>query len=170
MLGRLIGAVLGPFESYLTMRGVKTLALRFERQCQNARKLAEWLARHPCVERVYYCADSQHPDAEAIQHLFAPELFGAILSFEITDADKAAVMEFMDGLKMIVPGTSLGDVHTLLLYPAMSSHRDISPKMRERMGIRDNLVRVAAGIEAADDIMADLEQALRGRCASAASQ
>ena len=169
-LGRLIGAVLGPFESYLTMRGTKTLALRFERQCRNARTLAEWLETHPCVERVYYCADPQHPDSEAIQQLFAPGLFGAILSFEIKDADKAAVMQFMDGLKMIVPGTSLGDVHTLLLYPAMASHRDISPKMRERMGIRDNLVRVAAGIEAVEDIMADLDQALRGRCVSAASQ
>jgi cystathionine gamma-synthase len=68
----------------------------------------------------------------------------------------------MTRLKMIVPGTSLGDVHTLLLYPAMASHRDIAPKMRERMGIRENLVRVAAGIEAVEDIYADLDSALRG--------
>jgi cystathionine gamma-synthase/methionine-gamma-lyase len=66
----------------------------------------------------------------------------------------------MDRLKMIVPGTSLGDVHTLLLYPVSASHRNVSPKMRERMGIRENLVRVAAGIEAAEDIIADLDQAL----------
>ena len=71
-------------------------------------------------------------------------------------------MAFMNRLKLIVPGSSLGDVHTLLLYPVMSSHRDVSPKMRERMGIRENLVRVAAGIEAVDDIMADLDAALRG--------
>ena len=159
-LARVAGPVLGPFESYLTMRGIKTLAVRFERQCHNAKQLAEWLTTHPCVDRVYYCSDPNHPDACAIKHLFAPGLFGAILSFEIKDADKAAVMAFMDRLKMIVPGTSLGDVHTLLLYPAIASHRDISPKMRERMGIRENLVRVAVGIEAVEDIIADLDSAL----------
>ncbi len=161
-LSRVVGGTLGPFESYLTMRGIKTLAVRFERQCQNARKLAECLAHHPCVERVYYCSDPRHPDAATIQRLFRPGLFGAILSFEIRDADRAAVMEFMNRLKLVVPGSSLGDVHTLLLYPVMASHRDISPKMRERMGIRENLVRVAAGIEAVDDILADLDAALRG--------
>lgn len=160
-LARVAGPVLGPFESYLTMRGIKTLAIRFERQCQNAKILAERLAAHPGVDRVYYCADPNHPDAGTIRKLFTPGIYGAILSFEINGADKAAVMAFMDRLKMIVPGTSLGDVHTLLLYPAIASHRDISPKMRERMGIRENLVRVAAGIEAVDDIMADLDGALR---------
>ncbi|MDQ2775060.1 MAG: PLP-dependent aspartate aminotransferase family protein [Acidobacteriota bacterium] len=159
-LSRIAGPVLGPFESYLTMRGLKTLALRFERQCQNANKLAEWLMHHPSVERVFYCSDPNHPDAEAIGTLFAPGLYSAILSFEIKDADKNAVLSFMDRLKMIVPGTSLGDVHTLLLYPTMASHRDISPKLRERMGIRENLVRLAVGIEAADDIVSDLDQAL----------
>jgi cystathionine gamma-synthase/methionine-gamma-lyase len=88
-------------------------------------------------------------------------LFGAILSFEIKGADKASVMQFMNRLKLVVPGTSLGDVHSLLLYPVIASHRDIAPKMRERLGIKDNLVRVAAGIEAVEDIMADLDAALR---------
>lgn len=161
-LARVGGPVLGPFESYLTMRGIKTLAVRFERQCQNAKAIAEWLSGHPCVDRVYYCSDPNHPDACAIKHLFKPGMYGAILSFEIKGADKAAVMAFMDRLKMIVAGTSLGDVHTLLLYPTIASHRDISPKMRQRMGIRENLVRVAAGIEAVEDIMADLDGALRG--------
>lgn len=160
-LSRILGPVLGPFESYLTMRGIKTLAVRFERQCENARILAQWLTSHPCVERVYYCSDPAHPDAEAIRQLFAPGLFGAILSFEIRGANSASVMAFMDRLSMIVRGTSLGDVHTLLLYPFMSSHREVSPKMRERMGIRENLVRLAAGIENVDDIIADLDHALR---------
>jgi cystathionine beta-lyase/cystathionine gamma-synthase len=161
MISRISGPVLGPFESYLTMRGIKTLAVRFERQCQNAKKIAEWLGSHPCIERVYYCADPKHPDAEAIRQFFAPGLFGAILSFEIRGATKNSVMSFMDRLKMVVPGTSLGDVHSLLLYPIMASHRDVSPKMRERMGIRENLVRVAAGIENVDDIIEDLDQALK---------
>jgi cystathionine beta-lyase/cystathionine gamma-synthase len=161
-LSRVAGPALGPFESYLTMRGIKTLAVRFERQCQNAKAIAEWLSGHPCVDRVHYCSDPNHPDACAIKHLFNPAMYGAILSFEIKGADKAGVMAFMDRLRMIVAGTSLGDVHTLLLYPTIASHRDISPKMRQRMGIRENLVRVAAGIEAVEDIMSDLDGALRG--------
>jgi cystathionine beta-lyase/cystathionine gamma-synthase len=160
MLSRIIGPVLGPFESYLTMRGIKTLALRFQRQCENAKILAQWLGTHPCVERVYACSDPKHPDAETISQLFVPGLFGAILSFEIKDANRESVMAFMDRLEMIVCGTSLGDVHTLLLYPIISSHRDVSPKMRERMGIRENLVRLAVGIESVEDIIADLDRAL----------
>lgn len=163
-IARIAGPLLGAFESYLTMRGMKTLALRFERQCQNAQALADWLSTHPCVERVYHCSRADHPDREAIQRCFSAGFFGAILSFEIKGAQKADVLGFMDRLKMIVPGTSLGDVHSLLLYPLIASHRTISPKMRERMGIRDNLVRVAAGIEHLDDIKADLDQALRGHC------
>ncbi len=160
-ISRITGPVLGPFEAYLTMRGIKTLALRFARQCENACKVASWLKSHPNVDRVNYPADPSHPDAADIKRLFSPGLFGAIVSFEIKGADKPKVMSFMDRLNMIVPGTSLGDVHTLLLYPVMASHRDVSPRMRERMGIRENLVRVSLGIEAAEDIISDLDQALR---------
>jgi cystathionine gamma-synthase/methionine-gamma-lyase len=159
-ISRLVGPVLGPFESYLTMRGIKTLALRFERQCRNAKALAEWLTLHPRVERVYYCSDPDHPDAAQIRKYFAPGLYGAILSFEIKEMAREQILAFMDKLKLVVPGTSLGDVHTLLLYPWSASHRNVSPKMRERMGIKENLVRVAAGIEAIEDIIADLAQAL----------
>ncbi len=159
-LARISGPMLGPFESYLTMRGMKTLALRFERQCQNAKALACWLAQHAGVERVYHCSDPNHPDADVIRDSFTPGLFGAILSFEIRGADKSAILKFMDSLGMIVPGTSLGDVHTLLLYPQIASHRNLSPKTRERLGIRENLVRIAVGIEHIDDIKADLDQAL----------
>jgi cystathionine beta-lyase/cystathionine gamma-synthase len=160
MLSRVVGGTLGPFESYLTMRGMKTLALRFERQCENAAALAKWLCSHPMVERVHYCGDPNHPDAATIRKSFAPGLYGAVLSFEIRGADRAAVMQFMNRLKLVVPGTSLGDVHTLLLYPVIASHRDVAPKLRERQGIRDNLVRISAGIEAFEDIQADLDAAL----------
>jgi cystathionine gamma-synthase/methionine-gamma-lyase len=159
-LSRVIGPVLGPFECYLTMRGIKTFALRMERQCANACRVANWLASHPRVERVYFTGDPAHPDAATIRRVFPANLYGAMVSFEIRDAGKQEVFRFMDGLKMIVRATSLGDVHTMMLYPAMSSHREISPKHRERMGIRDNLVRLSVGIEAADDIVADLAQAL----------
>lgn len=159
-LSRVVGPVLGPFECYLTMRGIKTFPLRMERQCANACRVAGWLASHPRVERVYFTGDPAHPDAATIRRVFPANLYGAMVSFEIRGAGREAIFAFMDGLKMIVRATSLGDVHTMMLYPSMSSHREISPKHRERMGIRDNLVRLSVGIEAADDIIADLAQAL----------
>ena len=159
-LSRTIGPVLGPFESYLAMRGIKTFPLRMERQCANARLVADWLAAHGRVERVYFTGDPAHPDAAAIRRLFPPGLFGAMVSFEVRGAGKPEIFRFMDALKTIVRATSLGDVHSMMLYPAMSSHRELSPKHRERMGIRDNLVRLSVGIEAPEDIIGDLEQAL----------
>jgi len=159
-LSRTLGPVLGPFESYLTMRGIKTFPLRMERQCANACRLAAWLGSHPKVERVYFPADPAHPDSAAIRRLFAPNLYGAIVSFEVKDAGREDIFRFMNRLGMIVPATSLGDVHSMMLYPVMSSHRDISPKHRERMGIRESLVRLSVGIEAPEDIVADLDRAL----------
>lgn len=159
-LGRSIGPVLGPFECYLTMRGIKTFPLRMERQCANACRVASWLSSHPKVERVYFTGDPAHPDAAAIRRLFPPNLYGAIVSFEVKGAGREEVFRFMDALEMVVRATSLGDVHTMMLHPAMSSHRELSPKHRERMGIREGLVRLSVGIEAPEDIIADLEQAL----------
>jgi cystathionine beta-lyase/cystathionine gamma-synthase len=160
-LSRAYGPVLGPFESYLTMRGVKTFPLRMERQCANAARIAAWLGEHPAIERVHFPSRSDHPDAPAIARLFPTGVSGAMVSFEIRNAGREEIFRFMDNLKLIVRGTSLGDVHTLLLYPAMSSHREVAPKQRERMGIRDNLVRLSAGIEAPEDLIADLVQALQ---------
>ncbi len=159
-LSRTLGPVLGPFESYLTMRGIKTFALRVERQCSNACRIAAWLSSHPRISRVHYLADPAHPDAAVIRRLLPEGLYGAVVSFELKDARKEDVLRFMDRLKLVVRATSLGDVHSLILYPAISSHRDVAPKQRERLGIRDGLVRLCAGIEAVDDILADLEQAL----------
>jgi cystathionine beta-lyase/cystathionine gamma-synthase len=173
-LGRTIGPILGPFECYLTMRGIKTFPLRMERQCANACRVASWLSAHPKVEKVYFTADPAHPDAATIRHMFPQGLYGAIVSFEIkgsagqnagaasqdTGAGREEIFRFMDALKLVVRATSLGDVHSMMLYPVMSSHRDISPKQRERMGIRDSLVRLSVGIEAPEDVIADLEQAL----------
>ena len=159
-LSRTMGPVMGPFESYLTMRGVKTFALRMERQCANACRVASWLATHPRIARVHFPASAEHPDATAVRRLFPPGLFGAMVGFELKDAGRAEVFRFMDGLNLIVRATSLGDVHSMMLYPVMSSHREVSPKHRERMGISDGLVRLSVGIEAPEDIIEDLEQAL----------
>jgi cystathionine gamma-synthase/methionine-gamma-lyase len=158
-LSRIYGPVLGPFEAYLTMRGIKTFPLRVERQNQNAAQVAAWLTAHPCVERVYYLDDPKHPDADTIARLLPKGMYGAMVSFELKNAGREQVFAWMDRLKMIVRATSLGDVHTMALYPAISSHREVSPKQRERMGIRDSLVRMSIGIEAVEDIIADLEGA-----------
>ena len=157
---RVLGPNLGPFEAYLTMRGIKTLALRMEKQCSNARQLAAWLRAHPRIERVHFPDDPSHPDAANVKRLLPPDLFGAMVTIELKDAGKAEVFAFMEKLKMIVCATSLGDVHTMMLYPVMSSHREVAPKHRERMGIRDSLVRLSVGIEAPEDIIEDLERAL----------
>ncbi len=159
-LSRTLGPVLGPFECYLTMRGIKTFPLRMERQCANACRIASWLTAHPKVERVYFTGDPAHPDAATVRRLFPPDLYGAIVSFEIRGAGRDEVFRFMDALRLVVRATSLGDVHSMMLYPVMSSHREISPRHRERMGIRENLVRLSVGIEAPEDVIADLEQAL----------
>lgn len=160
-LARSLGPVLGPFESYLSMRGIKTFSLRMQRQCANACRLASWLATHPAIERVNFPGDPRHPDAAAIKRLFAPDLYGAMLSFEVKGAGRDGIFRIMNALRMIVPATSLGDVQTMVLYPAMSSHRELSPKHRERLGIHDNLLRLSTGIEALEDIVADLDQALK---------
>jgi cystathionine gamma-synthase/methionine-gamma-lyase len=159
---RAIGPNLGPFESFLALRGIKTFPLRMERQCQNACRVASWLAAHPAVDRVFFTGDPQHPDAVTIRRLFPNSLYGAVVSFELKGvAGKEGVFRFMNALKMIVPATSVGDVHSMMLYPVISSHRDLSPKHRERLGIKDNLVRLSVGIESVDDITADLDQALQ---------
>jgi cystathionine gamma-synthase/methionine-gamma-lyase len=160
-LSRSLGPLLGPFEAYLAMRGIKSFPLRMERQCANACRIASWLAAHPAVERVYFPADPAHPDAASIQRLFAPGLYGAIVSFECRGASREDIFRLMNAFRLVVPATSLGDVHTMALYPAMASHRDLSPKHRARLGIHDNLLRLSIGIEAVEDIIADLDQALQ---------
>jgi cystathionine beta-lyase/cystathionine gamma-synthase len=159
-LSRIYGPILGPFECYLTMRGIKTFPLRFERQNRNAIAVAAHLSKHPKVNAVYFPGLENHPDRETMSRLLPEGQFGAMVSFEINGADKQGVFGFFDRLKMIVPATSLGDVHTMALYPAIASHRDIPPKQRARLGIHDNLVRISVGIEDIADILEDLDQAL----------
>ncbi|MCX6604475.1 MAG: PLP-dependent aspartate aminotransferase family protein [Acidobacteria bacterium] len=161
-LSRTYGPTLGPFECYLSMRGIKTFPLRMERQCANALAVAKFLRSHPMVERVFYLDDPAHPDAATVGALFPPGVFGAMVAFEVKGAETPEVFAFMNRLRLVVKATSLGDVHSMMLYPKMASHRDLSPKQRERMGIRDSLVRLSVGIEAAEDICADLDQALKG--------
>jgi len=158
-LSKTIGSNLGAYEAYLTMRGMKTLPLRFERQCANARAVADALAARSDVERVYFPGRPEHPDHDIAHRLYPSGMFGAIISFDL-EGGRERALAFLDALEMIVPATSLGDIHTMTLYPAMSSHRDLSPKHRQRLGIGDGMLRLSVGIEAVEDIVADLEQAL----------
>jgi cystathionine beta-lyase/cystathionine gamma-synthase len=160
-LARSLGPVLGPFESYLAMRGVKTFPVRMERQCANACRVANWLATHPAIERVYFPGDPAHPDAAIVKRIFAPNLFGAMVSFEVKGAGREQIFRLMNAFRLVIPATSLGDVQTMVSYSAMSSHRELSPKHRARLGINDNLLRLSVGIEAVEDIISDLDQALR---------
>lgn len=157
---RLVGAVLGPFESWLTLRGLKTLPLRFARHCENAQALAEFLSGHSRVEQVFYPGLPSHPDHSLVKDLFGGTGAGGVLSIKIRDARGDAVFRFVDSLELFLKATSLGDVQSLVLYPAISSHRDLSPKERERLGITENLVRLSAGIEDIEDLKADLERGL----------
>jgi cystathionine beta-lyase/cystathionine gamma-synthase len=160
-LARSLGPVLGPFESYLAMRGIKTFPVRMERQCANACRVASWLAAHPAVDRVYFPSDPAHPDAAIVKRIFAPNLYGAMVSFEVKGADRDRIFRVMNAFRLVIPATSLGDVQTMVSYSAMSSHRELSPKHRARLGINDNLLRLSVGIEAVEDIISDLDQALK---------
>ncbi|MGH7327996.1 MAG: trans-sulfuration enzyme family protein, partial [Polyangiaceae bacterium] len=104
-LSRTLGPVMGPFESYLTMRGLKTMGLRVERQCANACKIASWLASHPKVDRVYFSGDPAHPDVVTISRLFPKNLYGAVIAFELKGAGRAVVFAFMESLQMILRAT-----------------------------------------------------------------
>jgi cystathionine beta-lyase/cystathionine gamma-synthase len=159
-VSKLVGGILGPFEAYLTLRGVKTLGLRMPRQCQSARQIAERLARHPAIEQVHYPGLPSHPDHEVASRLLGDGLAGAVVSFALRGAAREEVFRFMDALRLTCVGTTVGDIYSQLLYPAISSHRALAADERHRLGIGDNLVRLSVGIEEPEDIIADVEQAL----------
>jgi cystathionine beta-lyase/cystathionine gamma-synthase len=159
-LNKLVGGVLGPFEAWLALRGLKTLPLRMKQQCQNAQQIAAWLAKHPRVKQVNYPGLLDHPQHRLAKSLFDGKGYGGVLSFELDGADKAQVYRFMESLTICLPATTLGDVYSLVLHPATSSHRSLTADERSRVGIPDGLVRLSAGIESADDILSDLESAL----------
>ncbi len=159
-LNKLIGSNLGPFEAWLALRGLKTLPLRLRQQCANAIQVAEWLAVQPDIAQVNYPGLSAHPQHTLAHTLFEERGFGGMLSFEITGAGQPTVFRFMEALELCLPATTLGDIYTLVLHPATSSHRSLSAAEREQVGIGEGLIRLSTGIEAAADIIADLEQAL----------
>ena len=159
-LNKLVGGVLGPFEAWLALRGIKTLELRMRQQCASAARVGDWLNMHPAIAQVNYPGLLKHPQHTLARRLFGSKGYGGMLSFEIRGADQESAFSFMDALKLCQPATTLGDVYSLVLHPATSSHRTLSGEERARVGISDGLVRLSVGIEDPEDIVADLNQAL----------
>ncbi|MEE8163293.1 MAG: PLP-dependent aspartate aminotransferase family protein [Anaerolineae bacterium] len=157
---KMTGGNLGPNQAWLTMRGLKTLPLRMVQHCRNAAAVADWLAEHPRIAKVNYPGLPSHPQHPVATRLFRDDCYGGMISFEIAGANRAKVFRFMEALKLILPATTMGDVYSLALYPAHSSHRALSPEERAAIGIGEGLVRLSVGIEDVEDIIADLDQAL----------
>ena len=154
-----VGAIQGPFDSFLALRGLKTLALRMERHCASALKIAAWLERHPKVRRVFYPGLASHP-----QHALAQKQmygFGGMISAELAGT-LDDTRRFLERCRLFALAESLGGVESLIEHPALMTHGSIPPAKRAEIGISDSLVRLSCGIEDADDLIADLEQALRG--------
>ncbi len=157
---KMTGGNLAPQEAWLALRGMRTLTLRMEAHCKNALQLSQWLEDHPAITRVIYPGLDSHPDHHLSRRLFGEAGYGGMLSFEIADAGRREVFRFFEALNLCLPITTLGDVHTMFLYPAHSSHRALTSEERARIGIDDGLVRMSVGIEALEDLLQDLEQAL----------
>lgn len=154
---KLAGTNCNPWDAWLTNNGLKTLALRMERHCQNATLIAQFLEWHPSVEKVNYCGLDSHPD-----HILAKKQmkrFGGMISFELKGGFEAG-FDFMNKVQLCTLAPTLGDVDTLILHPASSSHLNVPKEIRMQNGITDGLVRISVGIEEVEDIISDLRQAL----------
>ncbi len=161
-LAVILGAMLSPFEAHLIKRGLQTLSLRMERHCDNALKVAQFLEGHSGVEQVHYPGLNCHPQHTLATALLGQGRYGGLLSFELREQSREAAFRFMDGLRLCLPVTTLGDTWSLVSYPAMSSHRNLAEAERRSMGITEGCIRLSVGIEGVDDIIGDLEGALGG--------
>ncbi|MFY9567595.1 MAG: PLP-dependent aspartate aminotransferase family protein [Acetivibrionales bacterium] len=150
------GACLSPFDSWLMIRGINTLAVRMERQQENAVKIAQWLRTQKKIRSVHYVGLPAHPHYEVSMKQTTG--FGAMISFE-TDSERSA-LDILEHVKVIQYAESLGGVESLITYPMLQTHADIPKQEREAKGINERLLRLSVGLEAASDLIADLEQAL----------
>ncbi len=151
------GAIAGPFDSFLALRGVKTLALRMEKHCANAMAIAEWLSSHSTINKVYYPGLTIHPQHELAKKQMRG--FGGVLSFEIKGG-LAKAQAFLEKVKIFTLAESLGGVESLIEHPAIMTHASIPKEKRVELGISDSFIRISVGIENCQDLIEDLEQAL----------
>ncbi|MDQ2694676.1 MAG: PLP-dependent aspartate aminotransferase family protein [Pseudomonadota bacterium] len=154
------GGILGPFDAFLALRGLKTLALRMERHCANAAEVAQWLARHPAIDTVYYPGLPGHPQHDLARRQMAGR-YGGMVTATLKGGLEAA-RRFLERCEVFALAESLGGVESLIEHPAIMTHASIPAETRARIGIADSLVRLSVGVEDADDLVADLEQALDG--------
>jgi cystathionine beta-lyase/cystathionine gamma-synthase len=152
-----IGAILSPFDSFLVLRGTKTLAVRMEAHDRNGRVVANFLTEHPSVEKVYYPGLTSHPQHELAKRQQSG--FGGMVSFETGSLENAA--RVLESVKLCTLGESLGGVESLISHPATMTHASVPKETRDKLGITDGLVRISVGIEDVEDIIEDLDQALR---------
>jgi cystathionine gamma-lyase len=152
-----VGGIASPFDSFLVLRGIKTLALRMERHCANAQTIAEALDRHPSVRRVIYPGLPTHPQHELARRQMSG--FGGMVSVELA-TDLAGCRRVLERVRLFTLAESLGGTDSLIEHPAIMTHASVPAEQRSALGIGDSLVRLSIGIEDADDLMADLEQAL----------
>ena len=152
-----IGGIIAPFDAWLLLRGLKTLPVRMDRHCDNAERIFENLRQHPQVRAAYYPNDETHPDFPIRKKQM--KRGGGMISFEI-HGEKKDVQTLLNSLEFLKIAVSLGDTETLIEHPATMTHAGIPKELREKMGITDQLIRLSVGIEAWEDIWADLEQAL----------
>ncbi len=153
------GAVPGPMDCFLILRGIKTLHLRVERACQNAEKIAEFLRDHPKVEKVYYPGFESHPGHEIAKRQM--KKFGGMISFDLGNNNEEAAMKVLAATRYFLLAESLGGVESLIGHPASMTHGSIPPEERAKIGLTDSLIRVSVGIENSDDLIADLESSLK---------
>ena len=151
-----MGATLSPFDSWLMLRGIKTLAVRMERAQENAMAIARWLKTQPKVRKVYYVGLPEHPGYEVNKKQSRGS--GAMLSFAVDTKETA--LRILDKVKLITFAESLGGPESLITYPATQTHYDVDPQERERLGITDSFLRLSVGLENVDDLIRDLEQAM----------
>ena len=152
-----VGAVAGPFDSFLALRGLKTLALRMERHCANAAELATWLEKQPKVRRVSYPGLASHPQHALAQRQM--KRFGGMITIFL-DSDLAGARRFLENTRLFALAESLGGVESLIEHPALMTHGSIPPEQRARLGIDDSLIRLSVGVEDVEDLRADLAEAL----------
>jgi methionine-gamma-lyase len=152
-----IGGIISPFDAWLLLRGIKTLPVRMDRHCENAQKLFEFMKSHPKIEAVYFPGDPDHRDYPIAKKQMKHS--GGLISFTITGTKESA-QQFMNQLQLIKIAVSLGDAETLIQHPATMTHAVVPEEERRKMGIEDTLLRLSVGLEAWEDIQADLEQAL----------
>jgi len=152
-----VGATPGPHECFLVLRGTKTLPVRMDRHCENARELAQWLDDHEDVDRVYYPGLDSHPGHEIAAEQM--DDFGGMLSFEL-EASLEEAAEFVSSTEVFTLAESLGGVESLIEQPATMTHASIPAEEREAAGLSDGLIRASVGVEHVDDLKADLQQAM----------